>query len=167
MRALVRWSDNSFSVTTPRPCQGEPSRRALRCMSHLLRVLEVARVNVFETRMIERKLLEPPAGGDDFRRRVRPHVALAQKTPAAGLRLADVAHAGKRRQALAEIVAAVRFDLDRVAAAEHLTAELRDRPHEHDLPGIEQRDAVAHALHAVEQMRREKNAHARRLEIAD
>ena len=73
-------------------------------------------------------------------------------------RLRDAAHARQRREPLGDAVAAVGLDLDGIAAAEHLAPELGDRAHQRDPAGVEQRDAVAHALHAVEQMRRQQDA---------
>src|SRR5262249_4473319 len=60
MRALAKWSDNSLSITTPRPCQGDPSRRIARLL--FTSVLEVTGVDRFKARLFERQLFETTAG---------------------------------------------------------------------------------------------------------
>ena len=62
---------------------------------------------------------------------------------------------------------AVGLDVDHIAAAEHFAAEIGHRAHQRDLAGAEQRDAVAHALHPLEQMRGQQHRHALGLEAAD
>ena len=59
------------------------------------------------------------------------------------------------------------FHLDAEAAAQHLASQLRDRADEHNVALIEQCDAVANALHPLEQVRRQQHAHALVFEIAD
>ena len=54
-----------------------------------------------------------------------------------------------------------------VAAAEHLAAQLGTRAEQHDVALAEQRDAVADALHAIEQMRRQQHRDVALLELAD
>src|SRR5580693_1297234 len=78
MRQLVRWSDSSFKVTTPRPCQGEPSR----CMARLLirQALEITGVDHLQARRLDREPQQPAAGGDYGGGGFGPHVALGQET---------------------------------------------------------------------------------------
>src|SRR3569832_2453460 len=167
MRTLPKWSDNSFSTTTPRPCQGEPSRR----MGHLLGCcalrLEVARIDGLEARPVERELMQMTAGGDNDRGSFAAHVALAHHAPAPRRRLRYAAHARKPGEPVGNMRAARGLDLDDIATTKHHTTKHNNRAHERDLPAIEERDAVAHALHAVEQMRRQDDGHALRLERAD
>ena len=49
-----------------------------------------------------------------------------------------------------------RLHLDVVTAAEHLAAKFGDGAEQHDVALVEQRDAVADALHPLEQMRRQQ-----------
>ena len=60
-----------------------------------------------------------------------------------------------------------RLDQDRMARAQHLVGELDDGAHQGDLAVVEQRDAVANALHAIEQVRGQQHRDARLLEAAD
>src|SRR4029078_10519338 len=96
MRTLPKWSDNSFSTTTPRPCQGEPSRR----MGHLFALralpLEVARVDRLEAGAGEREVMQKPARGDPHRGSFAAHVAVAGHAPASRGRLRHGAHARQR-----------------------------------------------------------------------
>src|SRR5665647_1277977 len=156
MRALARWSDNSLSVTTPRPCQGEPSRR----IADLLFVLEVTGVDRLQARLVERELLETAAGSHDFYGGFGAQIAVTGQTEAAGRRLHDATNPLQPRQPPGDIGAAIGFDFEGIAATQHLAAEFVDRPHQHNAAAIEQRDAVAHALHPVEQMRRQQDADA-------
>ena len=52
------------------------------------------------------------------------------------------------------------LDLDDEAAAEHLAASSPTVPSSAMLAVVEQRDAVADALHAIEQMRRQQHGDA-------
>src|ERR1035437_7716882 len=163
MRALVRWSDNSFKVTTPKPCQGEPSRR----MPGLPRVLEIAGVDGLETGLIERELLEPPAGSHHCARGFGAQIPIACHPEAARRWLTYAAHARQRQKTLGEVGAAISFDFDGKSATEHLAPEFANSSHQHNPAGIEQRYAVAHALYPIEQMRRQQDAHAGSFERTD
>ncbi len=59
------------------------------------------------------------------------------------------------------------FDLDAEAAAQDLTSQLRYRTDERDVALTEQGDAIANALHPLEQVRGQQNADALVLEITD
>src|SRR5262245_33501318 len=156
MRALVRWSIVSFRKTTPSPCQGEPSR-CIASFSELPGLLlEIARVDALEARLLDREPRQAPARRYHRSRRLRPYVAIGHEPEAAGRSFVDRADAGYRRQLFGKS-GSFRLHLDREAAAEHLAPELRDRAHERDAASTEQGDAVAHALHPVEQVGRQEH----------
>src|SRR5580704_8911881 len=163
MRQLVRWSESSLRVTTPRPCQGEPSR----CMTLFLLslVLEVAAVDQFEARQIGH-VVEPSASGDNGGSRLGPDVAVGEKLKLGWSELLDGPHAWDRREPVPQPLP-LRLDLYRKAASKHLAPEFGHRAHQHDLAGAEQSHPVAHALDAIEQMRGEQNADIMSLEIAN
>ena len=73
---------------------------------------------------------------------------------------------GNERKPLGK-TGAVGLDVDHVAAAENLAAEFGHRAHQRDVAAAEQRDAVAHALHPLEQMRGQQHRNALALEAAD
>src|SRR5580700_2006488 len=152
MRTLVKWSDSSLSMTTPRPWKAEPSR----CMKRSLlqgRVglgLEVAGIDRFEARLLNAEEFQPALHGDDFIRRFRPHVAVGVQPQFANAGLLDAADAGDERKPFGK-ADAVSFDIDHIAAAENLAAEFGHRTHQRDLAAAEQGDAVADALHPLEQ----------------
>src|ERR1700760_4013210 len=114
MRTLVRWSDSSLSMTTPRPSKAEPSRRIarsfLRGLGHGL-VLEIAGVDRLEARLLDAQEFQAALHGDHFGGRFRPHVAIGMepKLPDAGL--FDAADARNERQPLRE-AGTVGFDID-------------------------------------------------------
>src|SRR2546430_3877419 len=147
-RMLVKWSAISFSVTTPKPCKAEPSRR----MQLSLVGLEVAGVNRLEARLLDRQTQQAPAGRHHRGRGLRPHVTGGQQSEAIGARRFHLSHPGDRRDAFGKALP-FGFNLDAEAAAEHLAAELRHRADERDLALIEQRHAIANALHPFEQVR--------------
>ena len=60
-----------------------------------------------------------------------------------------------------------RFQFDMEAAAQDLMAELRYRSNKHDAALIEQRDAVANALHALKHVRRQQHARILVPEVAN
>src|ERR1043165_9814393 len=81
MRMPLKWSDSSFMNTGPRPVNGEPARRtALRGMA---RLLEVARIDLFEARLQVGQARQRPAGRHDALRRHGTHVAIGDHAPAA------------------------------------------------------------------------------------
>src|SRR5690242_6799689 len=128
MRALLKWSDNSFSVTTPRPRQGVPSRR----MAVLLCALEITGIDVLETGVLEAESDQLAARLNHCRRGVGTHVAVAQQTKDAVSAARDTADARNCRKALLDICAAVTLNLDGEAAAQHLPAKLGDRADQRD-----------------------------------
>src|SRR5262245_35655158 len=127
MRALVRWSDSSLTITTPRPCQGEPSRRMT-----LPRILEVAGVDGLEARLLDRQPLQAAAGVHHRRCRFWTHVAVGHQPPLLGAEHLHVGHAGNAAELLLE-ARSLRFDVDVEAAAQHLPAEIADRSKQHDV----------------------------------
>src|ERR1700730_16834458 len=167
MRTLVRWSDSSLSMTTPRPWKAEPSRCMKRSLLHLAGLgLEVAGIDRLEARLLHAEEFQPALYGDDFIRRFRPHVAVRMQPQFADAGLLDAADAGNEREPLGK-ADAVGFDIDHITAAENLAAEFRHRAHQRDLAAAEQGDAVAHALHPLEQMRGQQHRHALGLEVPD
>src|SRR5580704_16794113 len=134
MRTLVKWSDSSLSMTTPRPWKAEPSRCMKRSLPHLARLgLEVAGVDRLEARLLHAEEFQAALHGDHFGRRFRPHVAVGMKPQLAGAGFLDTADTGNERKPLGK-ADAVGLDIDNIAAAE-------------------QGDAVAHALHPLQEMR--------------
>ena len=127
--------------TTPRPCSAEP------CCD-----VEVIGVDGFEARFLDRESQEASTGCNDGRRSFGAHVALRQQAHAVRPDLLDPAHARDLGKVLRQTPAVLRLDLDVEAAAQHLAAELRDRAHQHDAAFVEQRDAIADALHTLQQM---------------
>src|SRR5580693_9373230 len=121
MRTLVRWSDSSLSMTTPRPEKAEPSRRMARSLPHPLvgLVLEIAGVDRFEARLLDAEIFEPALHGDHLDRRFRPHVAVGVQPQLADARGLDAADAGNERQPVGE-PGAVGLNVDHIAAAENL-----------------------------------------------
>src|SRR5215831_2787949 len=88
-RMLVKRSAISFSVTTPKPCKADPSRR----MELSFVGLEVARVDRFEARLLDRQAQQPPAGRDHRRGSFRPHVVIGQQQKPVGVATLDPLHA--------------------------------------------------------------------------
>src|SRR5580698_3002468 len=168
MRTLVRWSDSSLSMTTPRPWKAEPSRCMKRSLLQSLvgLGLEVAGVDRLEARLLHAEEFQPTLHGDDFIRRFRPHVAVGMQPQFADAGFLDAADAGDERKPLGK-ADAVGFDIDHIAAAQNLTAELGHRTHQRDLAAAEQGDAVANALHPLEQMRGQQHRHTLGLEVSD
>src|SRR5580698_500240 len=154
MRTLVRWSDSSLSMTTPRPWKAEPSRCVKRSLfqSRVGLGLEIAGVDRLGARLLHAEESKPALHGDDFIRRFRPHVAIGMQPQFADAGLLDAADAGNERKPLGK-ADAVSFDIDHIAAAENLAAEFGHRTQQRNLAAAEQSDAVAHALHSLEQMR--------------
>src|SRR5919198_3291420 len=100
-RMLVKWSAISFSVTTPKPCRAEPSRR----MQFSFVGLEVARVDRLEARLLDRQAQQPSAGCDDGRRGLRPNVVIGhQQQPVCSPRF-DPLHSRDSSDALRESLA--------------------------------------------------------------
>src|SRR5579862_5815487 len=131
MRQLVRWSDSSLRVTTPNPCQGEPSRcMTLSRLSHmrlsrlplrLSQVLEVTAVDHFEARHIG-DLIEPAPCRYHGGGRLRSHVAVGKQAESLGIELLDAAHARDRRKPIVQSLP-VGLDLHGKTAAQHLAPQ--------------------------------------------
>src|SRR5260370_37611562 len=93
MRALDKWSASSFIVTAPRPCQGEPSRRMSRPLGFAVLLLEEARVDGLQARIVDREATQRSVGGDHGARCFRAHVAVGREPGAVRADPADLAHA--------------------------------------------------------------------------
>src|SRR5579864_2095349 len=156
MRTLVRWSDSSLSTTTPTPWKAEPSRRMAGPVLHGLAFvgfgLKKSRVDRLEARFLNAEIFEAAVHRHHFDRRFGAHIPVGMQAYLADADLLDAADTRDQRQPIGER-RAVGLDIDHVAAAEHLASELGDRTHQRDAAVIEQCDAVAHALHSLEQMR--------------
>src|SRR6516165_4928111 len=167
MRTLVRWSDSSLSMTTPRPWNAEPSRCMPRSLGHGVGPrLKIAGVDCLEARLLDAEEFQPALHGNHLGGRLRPYVAVGMQPQLPNAGLVDAADARNEGEPLGE-AGAVGLDVDHIAAAKHLAAELGHRTHQRDLAGAEQGDSVADALHAFEQMRGQKHRHAFGLEAAD
>src|SRR5262245_33447259 len=150
MRALVRWSDSSLTKTTLSPRQGEPSRRI--AQPSLCRLaLEVAVVDRIQARLLDRDAQQPTAAVDHRRSALGAYVGFGEQPHPSRRGLLHRTNAGHGREFFLESVA-LRLDVDRIAAAEHLASELSHRADQRDVSRLEQRDAVADALHPVEQV---------------
>src|SRR5271163_2535251 len=120
MRTLVKWSDSSLSITTPRPEKAEPSR----CMagSFLHRLvgpgLEIAGVDRLKARLLDAEKLQSALHRDHLGRGLRTHVAIGVQPKLADPGLLDAADARNERESL-DKSGAVRLDIDHIAAAEH------------------------------------------------
>src|ERR1700689_2692066 len=102
MRTLVRWSDSSLSMTTPRPWKAEPSRCMKRSLLQSLvgLSLEVAGIDRLEAWLLHAGEFQPPLHGDAFLHRFRPHVAVGMQPQFADAGLPDAADAGNERKPL-------------------------------------------------------------------
>jgi hypothetical protein len=127
----------------------------MRHLPKIVVVLEIARVDGLQARMVERELCQPAPPRDHFGRRLGAQIAVAHHAEASRRGLSHRADAGQSGETTHEIVAALGFDFNGKSAAEHLPTEITDRTHQCDAAGVEQRDAVANTLHTVEQMRRQ------------
>src|SRR5947209_9003317 len=127
-RMLVKWSAISFSVTTPKPCRADPSRR----MALSLVGLEVARIDSLEARLLDRQPQQASTSSDHRRGCLRAHVVVRGQTPAASAHRLDLLHAGHGREPLREPLPFC-FNLDTEAAAQHLAAELGHRADQGDI----------------------------------
>src|SRR5262245_60688898 len=77
---LVKWSASSLSITTPTPRRAEPSRRMLHSMLLLRsRIVEIAGVDGFEARFLDREPQQLAAGGDGSGGRFRAHIAIGDQ----------------------------------------------------------------------------------------
>src|ERR1700688_2606957 len=142
MRTLVRWSDSSLSMTTPRPEKAEPSRRMAGPFQHgrFGPRLEIARIDCLEAWLLDAEEFEAALHRYHLGRRLRTHVAIGVKPELADAGFLNAADARNEREPLGK-PGAVGLDIHHVAAAKHLTAEIGHRAHERDAAGAEQRDA--------------------------
>src|SRR5579883_630635 len=160
IRALPRWSASSLRKTVPHPVQGEPLRRAMG-------TLEIAAVDRVEARLDPLQPLERCSGAHDQGGEVRAHVpARDHVVPTCAIH-AHASHAADAADDRLHVVVAADLDVEGMAAPEHALGEFRHRAEQHDLALVEERDAVAHRLHAVEQMGRDQDGDAVGLEAAD
>src|SRR5690348_7292217 len=102
MRTLVRWSESSLSMTTPRPEKAEPSR----CMtssllgSPLRRGLEIAGIDGLKARLLHAEIFEAALHGDHLGRRFRPYVAVGLQPKFIDAGFLDPADAWDQRKPL-------------------------------------------------------------------
>ena len=152
--------------------QAAPRRAFTRILRSLCRSLvaalglEIAVVDGVERRLFDEEVPEPAAGVDHDGSSLGADVALSQQAIAGRTGLVDRLHASHFRKLFGEPLA-VRLDLDVVAAAENLARQLRHGAEQHDVARLEQGHPVAHALHPLEQMRRDQHRDAVALERAD
>src|SRR5919108_507352 len=97
-RMLVKWSAISFSVTTPKPCKAEPSRR----MALSFVGLEIAGVDRLQARLLDRKPQQAATGSDHRGGRFRPHVVIGGQPPAVVPDRLDLLHARHARKAVGQ-----------------------------------------------------------------
>src|SRR6476659_1396509 len=97
-RRLVKRSAISFSVTTPKPCNADPSRR----MELSFVGLEVARIDRFEARLVDRQAQQPSAGRDHRRRGFRADIVISQQQKPVAVPPLDPLHAGDRGDPLGQ-----------------------------------------------------------------
>src|SRR5205823_13041444 len=160
MRMLVRWSESSLSMTTPRPENAEPSR----CMAgpvlfrSLRRRLEIARIDRLEARLLHAEIFQAALHSHHLGRGFRPDISVGLQAKLIDAGFLDPADARNNREPLGEAVA-LGLDLDNVAAAEHLPPKLCHRTHQGNVPAVKQRNAITNALHPLKQMRGEQNRH--------
>src|SRR5262245_10254447 len=109
-------------MTTPRPWRAEPSR----CMASSHHVVEVAVVDHIETGRLDREPQQPTATCDHGRGRIRAHIALGVDAHVIGGRGLHRFHA-RYSPELVRKALPFGLDVDIVADAENLAAELADR----------------------------------------
>src|SRR4051794_22379806 len=128
MRVLVRWSLSSLRMTTPRPWSAEPSR----CMTSSRHALEVACVDHFQTWRLDREPQQPAAGCDHGRGRIRTHVALGVDAHVIATRGFHGFHPWYGLELVRKSLP-FGLDVDIVANAENLAAELAHRAEERNV----------------------------------
>src|SRR5262245_14440737 len=84
MRALDRWSDSSFIITVPSPCQGEPSRRMTNSFTSLGLALEKPSVDRVEAGLVDGEPRQRRIGGNHHARGVGAHITGRIETIAIG-----------------------------------------------------------------------------------
>src|SRR5262245_46297773 len=162
MRMLTKWSLSSLRKTTPTPWRAEPSR----CMTCSCRVLEVTVVDQIKTRGLDREAQKAATRGNHSRSRIRANITLGVDAHVVGAGCLDRTHARQALELL-EGPCAFGFQVDIVADAKHLLAELADGAKQRDFALVEQRNAIANALHPIEQVRGQKHRHAAGLQVAN
>jgi len=128
--------------------------------------LEVVRVDLFQAGLQVGQPGQRPSGHHDVAGDRRAHVAIGDDAPGAFTRRQDLLHAFDAAQRGGNVDTG-RLHEKRMARAQHLVGKLDDRAHQGDLALVEQRHAVANALHPVEQVRRQQHRNARLLQPPD
>src|SRR5580698_4559595 len=122
MRTLVRWSDSSLSITTPRPEKAEPSRCITRSViGRLLGLgLEITVVDRLEAGILDTEVLEPALHGDNFHSRFRSHITISVKAQFADAGLLYSADARDECKPFSQ-PSTVGFNIDNITATKNLT----------------------------------------------
>src|SRR5947209_5335225 len=128
--------------------------------------LEVARVDRFQTRLLDRQAQQPPTGRDHRRRRFRPNVVVGEEQKPVRSGRLDPLHPRNSPDPFLEPLP-LRFYLNTEAAAQYLASQLGHGADEHDISLTKQSDAIANALHPLKQVRRQQHAHPAVLEVAN
>src|ERR1700760_2029479 len=118
MRTLVRWSDSSFSMTTPRPEKAEPSRciALSSCQGLFGLCLEISIVDRFKARILNAQKLQASLHCNHFVGRFRPHVTVGMKAQFSNTGLLDTANARNECEPLGK-PSTVGFDVDNITTA--------------------------------------------------
>src|ERR1700686_1728587 len=113
MRTLVRWSDSSLSMTTPRPEKAEPSRRMARSFLHgaFGLGLEIAGVDRFEAWLLDAEIFETPLHRAHLDRGFGTQVAMGVEAKLPDPGFLNPADAWNERKPLRKS-GAVGFDID-------------------------------------------------------
>src|SRR5439155_6024306 len=164
IRALDRWSAVSLATTAPSPVHGEPRRPRSGALSGwlasaILRSLEIAVVDLGEAGRGEMDADQRRVGREQARD-LGAQIALAIDAVALavgyGVEPLHPHDAGECGEPRLDPVAP-RLDIDDMAAAEDAAGKLGDGAGKDDAAAVEQRDAVADALHLVEMVRRQED----------
>src|SRR5947207_748101 len=151
MRTPLKWSAVSLAMTVPTPVQGEP-RRPLSGIAHLLEITGVDLVEAGGGKADAEQLgLDGKVAGD-----LGTQIALTIDTVEVRPERLHPDDSRQRDEAARDLAAA-RLHIDDVTAAQHPAGQLRDRAGQRDAAAIEQGDAIAHALHLVEVVRRQQD----------
>ena len=106
---------------------------------------EIAGVDGVEARLLNAEIFQAALHRDNFGGGFRPHVAVGVQAQLADAGSLDAADARNERQPLGE-AGAVSFDVDHIAAAEHLPAEFGHRAHQRDAAAAEHSATRSHTL---------------------
>ncbi len=128
--------------------------------------LKIPGVDVVEARLLDRETQKSAARSDDSSGCIWTHVVLGQKPHTVCSNSLDGSHTRNISQPLHKALS-FRFQFEMEAAAQDLMAELRYRSNKDDAALIEQRDAVANALHALKHVRRQQHARILVPEVAN